>query len=139
MLSKLQATKAIRLIRKMVDGHDYFYQNKRKTYRDFKWDYLDEKSAAKISRALAGFGLEHVCHSIPSRWGLPHGQIRIAAPLDFSLKTLQPRHKRKLKPTKEALRARFNKRKRGVLRAVKALRFANDRDVNTLYDLEHYL
>ena len=131
MLKSMQAIEAIRILdgaTRKRRGRGNVWQNKRKTFRDIKWDYLGMQTATRISNALTRSGIAHRKITVPGYgpWSDgTHWQIRIAVPLDFSLGAARRiRGKHPLKKTKKlSAKARFASDKRAALKTLASLKF----------------
>lgn len=141
-LGKLTAIRAIQLIDSMANTKDCrgaFFQNKRRDYRDLKWDYLDPVVARRISRKLSRLAIKHHFEVIRPRLGYSpadpgHGQIRLAVKLDFSMTAAHPRPKKKPRP-KLSTREAWDKDIAYLRVITKALRFGRPHHRHALSEI----
>lgn len=104
-LSKEKAIEGIRYLDRTFNPQSgiAFFNNKRKTHRDYKWDYLNPLEARRASAKLTRDGIVHVLRICNSRFSdRSYAQIRLAVKLDFSLTAARKRpRKKKLTPRQQ--------------------------------------
>ena len=129
ILSRPKAIAGIKIVEQHRRHAGEFFQNKRMSCRDLKWDYLGPERAAKISRALTRANIphitRHVCRPFSERH---HAQIRLRAPLDFSLLEVGGRRlDMKARAEERRFRARFREEIAELKRRLDALEYPGDR------------
>lgn len=114
ILSRKKAVAGIKIVESLRARDGHFFQNKRSAHRDLKWDYLDAGTAKKISAALSKARIAHAERRIMGRFGGGHSQIRLAAPLDFSLlevrgRRIDPKQRAKERARQKRFREKVNR------------------------------